>query len=512
MPLTFARRGAHATTFVALFALTFFASSCGKTSQRTGGSDPAVTRRIAVLPFENLTGDASLDWIRGAGPAILGDELAGSAHILAVGVSSLADARIAGVPQVLHTYFTREHNGNLRVHFEMEETASLRIEPLASTAETLLAALDVLARRLDPQARGFSTSNPLAVEAWGQGAFEHAVELDPDFGAAWQSWVRTSAQAGQTDAALQIADRALARKSLRTDWSRGELRVLVASIHKDIPGRAAALSDLATLAPSDAEASVAAAQAQNLARNFEASADLYRKALAVDPSNVAAMNSLGYAEGYLGDVEAARKTFEEYGKHPGSQLNSHDSLGEVYFINGRFREAEREFAQAIALDPNFLGGAPMVKAAFARWLGGDLAGADAMFQKYAAAVAKRNVPLAVWRQAAWLYATGRQDQAEAMLVKAQPDDRIRRQLTIWKNAARLPSGLEALQTLYTATPPATDGIERILYASALVEAGKESEARTILKRWPLPENSSQPEIDTIVFPKYLELRKRLRLE
>jgi tetratricopeptide (TPR) repeat protein len=389
------------------------------------------------------------------------------------------------------------------------------------TTGTLLGAVDDLARHLDPQARGFSTANPLAAEAWGQGAFEHAVELDPDFGAAWLSWVRTLAQSRKAEDALQIADRALGRKTLRTDWNRGELRVLIANIRKDVAGRAAALSDLANLAPFDASALSAAADAEGQARNFQASADLYRKVLAVDPSNVAAMNALGYAEGYLGDVEAARKTLEDYGKQPGSQVNSHDSLGEVYFMNGRFPEAEKEFSQALALDPNFLRGATMLKAAYAHWLAGDRAGADAMVQKYVAAIAKNNVPLAVWRQSAWLYATGRQDQAVALLTKAQPDDRIRQQLNIWKNADRLPSGLDTLRALYLGTQPAQDGIERVLYASALIEAGKEgdgkedagkeAEARTILKRWPLPENSTEPEIDTLVFPRYLALRKKLQL-
>ena len=494
-----------------LTALALGASSCAKARQP--GDDAAgrnIVRKIAVLPFENLTGDASLDWVRIAGPTMVSDELAGSAHVMAMGVGTLADARVVGAQQVLHTYFTREH-GSLRVNFEIEDTASLRIEPTASGLGTLLAAVENLAHRLDPQAHRFSTSNAAAVEAWGRGEFERAAELDPDFGAAWLSWVRMLAQSGDSEEALRVADRALARKTLRSDWNHGQLRVLIATIRKDFPGRAAALTDLANLAPADTAALAAAAEAQTQARNFQASADLYRKLLAADPSNTVALNSLGYAEGYAGNVEAARKVFDEYGKRPASQVNSHDSLGEVYFMNGRFREAEREFVQVMALDPNFLGGAPMVKAADAHWLAGDLAGADAMFQKYAVIVAKSDVPLAVWRQAAWLFSTGRREQALAMLRKAPPDDRIRRQLAVWNNDVRLPSGLETLQELYAATPPALDGVERILYASALVEARKESDARAILKRWPLPENSSDPEIDTIVFPRYIELRKKLQL-
>jgi tetratricopeptide (TPR) repeat protein len=190
-------------------------------------------------------------------------------------------------------------------------------------------------------------------------------------------------------------------------------------------------------------------------------------------------------------------------------------MGEVYFMNGRFREAEQEFFQAIALDPNFLGGSAMVKAAYAHWLAGDLPGADAMLQKFTASLAKSNLSLAVWRQATWLYATGRSDRALAMLSKAPPDERIRRQLSAWQNIGRLsssaPSSLDTLRAIYSSTPPALDGLPRVLYASALLEAGKESEARAILKRWPLPENSREPEFDSIVFPKYLELRKTLRL-
>lgn len=485
--------------------------SCGKASQQSVG----VVRRIAVLPFENLTGDAAFDWVRSAGPAMLGDALTGSSRVIAVGAGTLADARVAGVPQVLHTYFTREHatnvDGGLKVNFEIEDTALLRVEPVTSTAGSLLAAVDDLAHRFDPQARGFSTSNAAAADAWGQGEFERAVGLDPDFGVGWLAWARSLAQSGKSADALAVADRALARQTLRSEWNRAQLRVLIATIRKDVPGRAAALTDLAKLAPADTGALMAAAEAHNLARNFQAAADLYRKALAADPSNANAMNLLGYAEGYAGNVDAARKIFEEYGKRPGSRVNSHDSLGEVYFMNGRFHEAEREFLAVTALEPNFLGGASFVKAAYAHWLAGDLAGADAMFRKFAAAVAAKNAPLAVWREAAWLYATGRPDQAVALLSKAPADERIRRQLGVWRNAAGLPGGLENLRELYDATPPALDGAQRILYASALVEAGRQAEARAILKRWPVPENSTDPEIEALVFPKYLALRKKLQL-
>ncbi len=471
-------------------------------------------RKIAALPFENLTGDASLDWIRTAGPSILAEELAGSSHVSISLAGTLADVRNAGVPSILHTTYTREH-GNLRLQFSMEDRNSQRVEPVslpsASANGSVLSAVDTLARTFDPQVRAFSTTNAAAVEAWGRGSFDQATELDPDFGAAWAARVRMLAQAGKQDEALQLADTALARKTLHSDWNRAQLRVLAATLRKDSSARAAALSEVANLAPHDPLSLATAAEAQGTARNFAASAQLYAKLWSVDHSDPRVLNSLGYAEGFAGNLDAAQKAFDEYGKLPGSQVNALDSLGEVYFLNGRFADAERAFVQEYGLDPKFLGGAAAMKAAYAHWLAGDLAGADAMVQKYVVALVKGNAGLAIWRQATWLYATGRQEQALAMLAKAPADDRIRRQVTVWQNLNRLPSTVEALKPVYESQQPAQDGVARVLYAAALVNAGKTDDARALLKRWPLPENGADPTLETIVFPKYLELRKKLQV-
>ena len=51
------------------------------------------------------------------------------------------------------------------------------------------------------------------------------------------------------------------------------------------------------------------------------------------------------------------KTLEAYGKLPDQKTNSLDSLGEAYFMNGRFAEAEKYFLQAYDSNHGFLGGA-----------------------------------------------------------------------------------------------------------------------------------------------------------
>jgi len=246
-------------------------------------------------------------------------------------------------------------------------------------------------------------------------------------------------------------------------------------------------------------------------RRFPAAEQLYRRALAIDPENAAVLNGLGYAQGEDGDLDGAKKTLEQYGQKPEQAINALDSLGEVHFMNGRFADAEKYFTQATARQANFLNGAPLMKAAYARWLSGDLTGADALMQKY---LASQNPQQLVWRQAVWLYATGRRDQALAMLDKAPADQAamMARQRSVWRGEVHPPEDLEELKKIFESTNPAVDGLPRTLYAAALVKAGKTEEARALLKIWPLPETAADPLLQSLLYPRYLELRKTLGIK
>ena len=475
---------------------------------------PRGMERVAVLPFSNLTGDAQLDWVTNGGPAILAQELASGAHLLPQRASSVGTAALERATQLLHCTFTRR-GGALRIQYALEDAERHRMIATGSVEGTALFAVSALARMLDADgARPFSTPNPDAAAAWGRGEFERAVTLDPDFGTAWASWIAQTAQSGKPDLAMEMAGRALARASLRTPLDKAQIQLSYATLRKDEVARAAALTELARLAPHDTGPLLGLAAIEQQARKYPAAEELYRRVLAIDPGNAGALNSLGYVEGENGNLDAAKKSFEAYGQLPDQAVNSLDSLGEVYFMNGRFAEAEKYFAQVSARDPNFLKGAPMMKAAYAHWLGGDLAGADVLMQKYLAFLAKQNDPLAVWRQSVWLYATGRQEQAIAVLAQAPPDQAatMERQRAVWRGETHVPDDLAQLRTVYQNTNPAADGLPRTLYAAALVKAGKTDEARALLKLWPLPESSSDSLLQSLMYPRYLELRKALKIQ
>jgi len=470
--------------------------------------------RLAILPFANLSGDPALDWVATAGPIILSQELAGGAHLFPFRASSVGIAALESATQLLHCTFT-QRSGTLHIQYALEDAKRHRMIATGSVNGTALSTVGALASILDMDgARPFSTPNPDAAAAWGRGDFERAVTLDPDFGSAWASWIAQAARSGKPEEAAALAKRALAHVSLRTPLDKAQIQLTYATLRKDEGARAAALTEMAKLSPHDTGPLLGLAAIEQQARKYPAAEALYRRVLAIEPKNADALNSLGYAEGESGDLQAATKTFQAYGQLPNQANNALDSLGEVYFMNGRFAEAEKYFAQVSARDPNFLKGAPMMKAAFAHWLGGDLAGADALMQQYLAFLAKQNDPLAAWREANWFYATGRREQAMAALAKAPPDQAatMERQRAVWRGEAHVPDDLNQLRTVYQNTNPAADGLARTLYAGALVRASKVDEARALFKLWPLPESASDNLLQSLMYPRFLALRKELNIQ
>jgi len=449
--------------------------------------------RFAVLPFENLTGDAANDWIASAAPAIMEAELG------AVRAGSVSDGYLQNAGQFVHGYFTRS-GGELRFEVALEDAARHKLTEPRSYSGPLLPAMTAAVKAINPSAREFSTARADAVDAWGHREFQKATAIDPDFGAAWLAWVETLIQHGDTAQATEVADRALARTSLRSEVDRARIELLAANLHNDEPRRVKALAQLAKLT-NDSAMTIALAETELNARNFPAAVSAFQNALAANPDNGSVMLSLGYAQAYAGQIDAAKATLEAYGKQPGQATNSLDSIGEAYFMNGRFTEAEKYFLQAHQSNPAFIGGGGLLKAAYAHWLAGDLSGADSIASRYFQ-TQKNNS----WREASWLFATGRHDQAIAKLQSVPDKQLVERQMAAWN--AGVPGDLPALKARYQHTPPSADGEVRTFYAAALLKAGRKDEAGKLASLWPIPlEQGVDPMLESLVFPTFLEVRR-----
>jgi tetratricopeptide (TPR) repeat protein len=479
-------------------------AACSRAPQRS-------VDRVAILPFENLTGDASLDWIASSAPTIVASQMAGTPKIVSLRAPSISEGYLAAADRFVHGYFTRSR-GALRFEIEQEDAATHKMTAYITETGALLPAMNAAAKVLDPAARAFSTANEEAVQAWGSGDYERAVSIDPDFGDAWLSWIQSLTQKGETADAISVAARALARPGLRSELSKARIEVVSASLSKNRSAEEQALTKLSAMVPQDTALLANLADVEMLARNFSGAADQYRKILAVNPNDAAALNSLGYAEGFAGNLDAAHKAFEDYGKQPGQKANSLDSNGEVEFANGNFAAAEKYFVDAHQMAPAFLGGADLLKAAYAHWLGNrsDLKGADAIMAQYLDFRRSAHDQAVAWHEAQWDYATGRKDLAIEKLKSASgvPPSLIERQAAVWQGPTPVANDVAALKQKYDQTPPSADGQIRVFYAAALIAAGEKDAARKILTRWPMPgETGSDPLFDSLLFPKFIELRK-----
>ncbi len=420
--------------------------------------------------------------------------------------SSVSDGYLAAATRFVHGNF-RAHHGALQFEIEVEDAARHKMVSQEAANGAVLEVMNRAAHRIDGNAQPFSTSNADALAAWAHGEDERAVALDPDFGAAWLSWAEALSSRGQATEAIAVAARALDRSTLRSPIDRARIAVLAATLGKDVAARERALATLHSLDPADTAVTERLADAATQARDFSAAAALYQAILKQEPGDAGALLALGYDQALAGDVDAARRTFEDYGKREGQKTNSLDSLGEALFMNGRFKEAEKYFLAAHDSNPAFLGGSDLEKAAYAHWLAGDLPGADAVMARYLEFRAKSHDPLIAWRHACWYYTTGRRDLA-IQTLSATPPALSQRQIAAW-NAAP-PSDLDALKQAYLQTAPSSDGIARTRYAAALFRAGQREQAKELIQRWPLPvENNADQLFESTVFPTFLEIRKSL---
>lgn len=80
---------------------------------------------------------------------------------------------------------------------------------------------------------------------------------------------------------------------------------------------------------------------------------LYRRLLEIEPNYVLAYGQLGYITMFNAKFAEAEEYFTSYRFIAPGQANPHDSLGELYIIQGRYDEAEICFETAIDIKPDF---------------------------------------------------------------------------------------------------------------------------------------------------------------
>ncbi len=388
-----------------------------------------VVERLAVVPFENLTGDPRLDWVGPVLAEAVVEQLTGSATVQPNTFARLSDAVMARGTVALRGYYILA-SGRLRLVASRERLPDGKVAATdtleGAVPDGVPALADALARRLDSGVRPPETRSVEALRALAEAKasadpavafpiFARAVSADPDFGPAYVAWAQVLLARGDQNGLRAVLDKARTRGGRIAELRRAELAALGAAAGPDRAARTRTLVALARLTPADAELPARLGGENIAAHRYAEAAGYYRKAIAVDPSNGSLWNELGYAEARHKNLAAARAALLEYQRVAPQEANPLDSMGDVHFYLGAFADAAGYYLQAHGKDPSFLGSATLYKAARARLMTGDLAAANELFRRYEQARRQAGDRSSDYAAAQWLYLTGRRSEAVARM-------------------------------------------------------------------------------------------------
>ena len=386
--------------------------------------------RLAVLPFENLTFDDSLNADGFAAARAVVYDLAGARTIYAGFVESRNAAYEMGASRVVSGYFLR-NAGKLVLRAVVEDIARGKAresqEFMAPQSASALELADELARSVSPEARKFGTRTEEAFRDYGRalGApdgrvmaadLELATKTDPRFVEAYLERAEILAAGGARDQALEVIAAAQAAGPDAIEGAR--LSYLAAVLRGEASEREKAIRELAGLTPTDAKIRRQLADLEFSRRAFSEAARDYGAVTDLNPADGNTWNQLGYALAYVDDLVGARGALEHYAKlAPGEEANPLDSLGEVSFFLGDFANAEKYFREAHQKNKAEFQGAELMKAAEARLLAGDRKQAGELVRAYVESAPATQRGRAALRYIEWEFLTGRRREAVTQAEK-----------------------------------------------------------------------------------------------
>ncbi len=430
--------GRGAALSVLLFAA--LSTSC---IRQPAGAAPA--ERLAILRLENLSPDAAVSWqgralsevistaLAAAGtPRVISsagihamDRLLGVRAFTAPGISAESSQAIAaGATQFAYGDYT-VRNGKLEVRLTLENARTMkiiRVIQVSVPAGDVLGAGAALAREISSKAGPYGTRNPQALEAYiralesGDAAMMEvalgvALAADPNFVPPYRLMAQVKLQRQDRAGAVAVLEQALAQGNSISPIERSRLDLEIAELTGNADARLAALTKLVKLDGADSGQWRGLGDSLMNRHEFKQAQQAYQKASELDPEDVSLLNSLGYAAGQAGDLDAALAALRRYAQMRQNEANPYDSMGDVQLVAGRLADAEASYLEASRKDPNFQNNGALLKAALAHLLTGDVAGANTVAERYLASRAEAKDPIVDYRRAQWTWISGRRKAA-----------------------------------------------------------------------------------------------------
>jgi tetratricopeptide (TPR) repeat protein len=192
---------------------------------------------------------------------------------------------------------------------------------------------------------------------WTQAAasLREAMRLDPGFAMAQAAYAVLMKSQGSPEQLKTATARAESLAALLPDENERmliQLRLVQYGLLQDCPEDSLLKIIQERLPKHPIVLSARAMLAMENRENAKA-AEIWRQLLEVDPNDARAYNWLGYNASYVGRYDEALSYLHKYAYLAPDLANPHDSLGEILTYIGDYDQAEREFLQALEIQPDF---------------------------------------------------------------------------------------------------------------------------------------------------------------
>ena len=369
---------------------------------------PKIKNSIAVISFENQTGDKAYDYLRKAIPSLLITSLEQRGGLYVVTWERMADllaqmgekdaeiinresgfrlCRKEGIEAIVLGSYVKAGDmfaTDVKVldveTRKMLKSASSRGEGADSILRTQIdelsrdisAGISVAKEKSEAeriQVVNVTTSSMEAYKHFLQGSeefnkmyyvdavrsMEKAVELDPEFSMAYFILGNAQGALGSIQAeneaikkAKDLAHKVTERERLYIEASYAD------TIERNREVRNRLLQELIQKYPKEKLAHYWLGVVYRGANNYEKAIEEQNKVLELDPNYGEAHNELGYIYLALRNFDKSIERFQKYASLNPNDANPLDSLAEAYFLMGKLDEAIAKYKEALAVKPGFL--------------------------------------------------------------------------------------------------------------------------------------------------------------
>ncbi|MBN2010167.1 tetratricopeptide repeat protein [candidate division KSB1 bacterium] len=369
--------------------------------------DSQERRSIAVMFFNNETGDNNLAWLQKGLSEMFIRALSQSRSLSVLSSDRLLEilrrleqaenayktidmeiaavvAREANVEAILTGNITRNKGDSLQINVQIHHPSqglllteqSIEgpgLEKIFSMVDELSVAirhdLQLTMDKGDTQ-RSIGDLSTWSIEAWrayttgvelsdkmmNQEAvqeFEHALELDSTFIAAQLELYRSLTLQAEITRAEAIFNKLQTLKQRASPKEKYQIELIEASRNTDINAVLEINSNWLNEFPDDRDANFTMASILYNIHNYHHAIPYFEQALKIDPKNKMGINQLGYTYARIGQYEKAISTLQTYQKIAPNEPNPYDSMGEIYWYFGEFAKAEQQYQKALQINNKF---------------------------------------------------------------------------------------------------------------------------------------------------------------